>query len=256
MMGFLSCCSSFDPPRGPPCLNYLAQVLRSNHSLWHFVSTGFTLVSRKITRNLSRLAAIYITQVSLRLRRSRFRSYNRRSGGRRRHRHRLHSRRRQRRAVIEANIKKRANQKASAVEQAKLREIEALDLVKVEFGGKELTVGGRDTVFVILSSILASCAMSQVPPLGLDDKPVLSGIRDCLGTRLVGRRSIRGNISWVPFGCRRGFLYRGYDNHVKGECSTLNCVESLLTEDFFLGLAAFFTACWADILSPTQSNKY
>jgi len=45
------------------------------------------------------------------------------------------------RAVIEANIKKRANQKASAAEQAKLKEIEALDLVSLEFNGKEVTVG-------------------------------------------------------------------------------------------------------------------
>ena len=45
------------------------------------------------------------------------------------------------RAVIEANIKKRANQKASAAEQAKLREIEAMDLITLEFNGKEVTVG-------------------------------------------------------------------------------------------------------------------
>lgn len=45
------------------------------------------------------------------------------------------------RAVIEANIKKRANQKASAAEQAKFKEIEALDLITLEFNGKEVTVG-------------------------------------------------------------------------------------------------------------------
>ena len=45
------------------------------------------------------------------------------------------------RAVIEANIKKRANQKASVAEQAKLKEIEALDLLTLEFNGKEVTVG-------------------------------------------------------------------------------------------------------------------
>lgn len=45
------------------------------------------------------------------------------------------------RAVIEANIKRRANQKASAAEQAKFKEIEALDLITVEFNGKELTIG-------------------------------------------------------------------------------------------------------------------
>ena len=45
------------------------------------------------------------------------------------------------RAVIEANIKRRANQKASAAEQAKFKEIEALDLITLEFNGKEITVG-------------------------------------------------------------------------------------------------------------------
>ena len=45
------------------------------------------------------------------------------------------------RAVIEANIKRRANQKASAAEQAKFKEIEALDLITLEFNGKEVTVG-------------------------------------------------------------------------------------------------------------------
>ena len=45
------------------------------------------------------------------------------------------------RAVIEANIKKRANQKASVAEQVKLKEIEALDLITLEFNGKEVTVG-------------------------------------------------------------------------------------------------------------------
>jgi len=45
------------------------------------------------------------------------------------------------RAVIEANIKKRASQKASVAEQAKLKEIEALDLITLDFKGKEVTVG-------------------------------------------------------------------------------------------------------------------
>lgn len=38
-------------------------------------------------------------------------------------------------------MKKKQNQKASAAEQARAREIEALDLVTVEFEGKEVTVG-------------------------------------------------------------------------------------------------------------------
>lgn len=44
-------------------------------------------------------------------------------------------------AVIESSLKKRANQKASAAEQARAKEIEALDLVTMEFQGKSLTLG-------------------------------------------------------------------------------------------------------------------
>ncbi|KAI0705135.1 actin-related protein [Cytidiella melzeri] len=44
-------------------------------------------------------------------------------------------------AVIESGMKKRANQKASAAEQARAKEIEALDLVTIEFKGKTLTLG-------------------------------------------------------------------------------------------------------------------
>lgn len=44
-------------------------------------------------------------------------------------------------AVIETNMKKRQNAKASAAEQARAKEIEALDLVQVEFRGKQVMVG-------------------------------------------------------------------------------------------------------------------
>ncbi|EJD07496.1 actin-related protein [Fomitiporia mediterranea MF3/22] len=44
-------------------------------------------------------------------------------------------------AVIESNQKKRATQKASAAEQARAREIEALDLITIDFRDKQVTVG-------------------------------------------------------------------------------------------------------------------
>jgi actin-related protein 9 len=44
-------------------------------------------------------------------------------------------------AVIESGLKRRATAKASAAEQARAKEIEALDLVTVEFRGKEVTLG-------------------------------------------------------------------------------------------------------------------
>lgn len=44
-------------------------------------------------------------------------------------------------AVIESGMKKRANAKASAAEQARAKEIEALDLVTVQFHGHEFSVG-------------------------------------------------------------------------------------------------------------------
>ncbi|KAL0953504.1 hypothetical protein HGRIS_004730 [Hohenbuehelia grisea] len=44
-------------------------------------------------------------------------------------------------AVIESGMKKKATAKASAAEQARAREIEALDLITVTFRGQELTLG-------------------------------------------------------------------------------------------------------------------
>lgn len=44
-------------------------------------------------------------------------------------------------AAIETGMKKRANAKASAAEQARAKEIEALDLVTVQFRGTEFSVG-------------------------------------------------------------------------------------------------------------------
>ncbi|KIK61595.1 hypothetical protein GYMLUDRAFT_166101 [Collybiopsis luxurians FD-317 M1] len=44
-------------------------------------------------------------------------------------------------AVIESGMKKKANAKASAAEQARAREIEALDLITVQFRDKSLTLG-------------------------------------------------------------------------------------------------------------------
>ena len=44
-------------------------------------------------------------------------------------------------AVIESGMKKKANAKASAAEQAHAREIEALDLITVQFRGHSLTLG-------------------------------------------------------------------------------------------------------------------
>jgi actin-related protein 9 len=44
-------------------------------------------------------------------------------------------------AVIESGMKKRANAKATAAERARARELEALDLVTLQFRGQELTLG-------------------------------------------------------------------------------------------------------------------
>jgi len=44
-------------------------------------------------------------------------------------------------AVIESGMKRKATAKASAAEQARAKEIEALDLVTIEFRGKEVTLG-------------------------------------------------------------------------------------------------------------------
>lgn len=132
------------------------------------------------------------------------------------------------RAVIEANIKKRANQKASAAEQAKLREIEALDLITVQFGGKELTVGKERHRFC--DPLIDPRALRHVPGLqpSNDDKPVLS-VSEVAG-HAIGRTDVdqRQYILGSP-AAAGGILFTGeMTNHIKG---TVRIITTRISAD-------------------------
>ncbi|PPQ63382.1 hypothetical protein CVT24_005647 [Panaeolus cyanescens] len=77
-------------------------------------------------------------------------------------------------AVIESGMKKKLTAKASAAEQARAREIEALDLITVEFKGQSLTLGKErhrfceplfDPSLVARSAISAKVQADRPPPL-------------------------------------------------------------------------------------------
>jgi len=120
------------------------------------------------------------------------------------------------RAVIEANIKKRANQKASPAEQAKLREIEALDLVTVEFDGKELTIGKERHRFC--DPLFDPRALRNLPglqPSG-DDKPLLS-VSEVAGHALAKTEVDQRQYMLGSPHAAGGVLFTGeVTNHVKG----------------------------------------
>jgi len=121
------------------------------------------------------------------------------------------------RAVIEANIKKRASQKASAAEQAKLKEIEALDLITTEFRGKELTVGKERHRFC--DPLFDPRVLRHVPglqSLGTDEKPLLS-ISEIAG-HSIGRTEVdqRQYMLGSPLAAGGVFFTGDITNHVKG----------------------------------------
>lgn len=80
-------------------------------------------------------------------------------------------------AVIETGMKKKATAKASAAEQARAKEIEALDLITVEFRGHSITLGKERHRFceplfdpLLLKSVRPSLVdANHDPPLSLQD---------------------------------------------------------------------------------------
>ncbi|KAI6112731.1 actin family [Pisolithus sp. B1] len=83
-------------------------------------------------------------------------------------------------AVIETGMKKKATAKASAAEQARAREIEALDLVTVEFRGQSITVGKERHRFcepLFDPTLLKS--IQQVPVNNTQDQPL--PLQDAVG---------------------------------------------------------------------------
>ena len=83
-------------------------------------------------------------------------------------------------AVIEAGTKKKATAKASAAEQARAREIEALDLITVQFRGHSITLGKERHRFcepLFDPSLLYS--LPQAVEIGPEDQPL--SLQDTVG---------------------------------------------------------------------------
>lgn len=85
-------------------------------------------------------------------------------------------------AVIETGMKKRANAKATAAEQARAREIEALDLVTVQFGEHTVTLGKERHRFceplfdpTLVASIPGSTSNRSDPNVQMMPLPVAIG---------------------------------------------------------------------------------
>jgi actin-related protein 9 len=157
------------------------------------------------------------------------------------------------RAVIEANIKKRANQKASPAEQAKLREIEALDLVTVEFGGKQLTVGKERHRFC--DPLFDPRALRNLPGLqpSRDDKPMLS-ISEVAGHSLARTDVDQRQYMLGSPHAAGGVLFTGeVTSHVKGSWPFSYLRLILIKHPKDLGRSSLF--CSADILSRILSSR-
>ncbi|KAL6304501.1 actin-like ATPase domain-containing protein [Sparassis latifolia] len=114
-------------------------------------------------------------------------------------------------AVIESGMKKKANAKASAAEQARAREIEALDLVTVQFRGHTLTVGKERHRFcepLFDPNLLTS--LPGIEPKARKDVPILP-IQTAVG-EAVGRTEVD----------QRAYIWQGLfvtgeiTNHIKG----------------------------------------
>lgn len=123
------------------------------------------------------------------------------------------------RAVIESGMKKKANIKATAAEQARAREIESLDLVTVQFKDKSLTVGKERHRF---------CEPLFDPSLLLDLDPAEErprALQDVVG-HVVEQTDVEQRMYiW------NGLIVTGdITRHVKGgHFKTYNCIYHLLT---------------------------
>lgn len=112
-------------------------------------------------------------------------------------------------AVIEAGTKKKATAKASAAEQARAKEIEALDLVTVEFRGHSLTLGKERHRFC--EPLFDPSLLRGLKSVGLgveEPKPVQDAVGHAVGLTEVDLRQ----YIWAGL-----FVTGELTNHVKGE---------------------------------------
>ena len=115
-------------------------------------------------------------------------------------------------AVIESGMKKKATAKASAAEQARAREIEALDLITVQFQGHSLTVGKERHRFcepLFDPHLLAGLGTAPLDPSA--DKPL--PVQDVLAQAIAQTEIPLQNRQYLW----QGLLVTGeITRHVKG----------------------------------------
>ena len=112
-------------------------------------------------------------------------------------------------AVIETGMKKKATAKASAAEQARAREIEALDLVTVEFRGHSITVGKERHRFCEPLFDPTLLKPQQTPIDDVDPLPLQDAVGLSVGQAEVDQRQ----YMWQAL-----FVTGDLGNHVKGMC--------------------------------------
>lgn len=135
-------------------------------------------------------------------------------------------------AVIESGMKKRANAKASAAELARAKEIEALDLVTLQFHDKSLTLGKERHRFC---EPLFDPALLQAIP-GLPRNPAEESIRSLQAA--VGHAVSLAEVDARQYIWQGMFVTGELTNHIKGK-STVGPlpIHSFLTASAGLGAA-------------------
>ncbi|KAI0031289.1 actin-like ATPase domain-containing protein [Vararia minispora EC-137] len=123
------------------------------------------------------------------------------------------------RAVIESGLKKRATARQTAAEQARAREIEALDLVAVPFRGAELTLGRERHRFC--EPLLDALALAALGARAAGRAPAEGGLGDDPGLAIPLPHAVAHAVGLTEVEQRQdiyaGLLVTGeIASHVKG----------------------------------------
>jgi actin-related protein 9 len=151
-------------------------------------------------------------------------------------------------AVIEAGTKKKATAKASAAEQARAREIEALDLVTIQFRDHSIILGKERHRFcepLFDPSLLRGLRELEVgvePP-----RPVQDAVGHAVALAEVDLRQ----YIWAGL-----FVTGELTNHVKGSCAP-SLSQKINPESVYLGIGTALQSRLAPYIlsNPDQQNE-
>ncbi|KAL1943075.1 hypothetical protein VTO73DRAFT_4746 [Trametes versicolor] len=114
------------------------------------------------------------------------------------------------RAVIESGMKRKQNAKALPAEQARAKEMEALDLVTIEFGGKEVTIGKERHRFC--EPLFDPGLLEGVPGvLAKEPRDLLRPLQNAVGEAVNKTDVDQRNYIWQGL-----FVTGAITNHIKG----------------------------------------